>query len=49
MDFENVIVDKDNPIAVITLNRPQLNALSYGLFKDLSWPCRNSIGTTMCA
>jgi enoyl-CoA hydratase len=36
MDFENVIVDKDNPIAVITLNRPaQLNALSYGLFKDL--------------
>jgi enoyl-CoA hydratase len=37
MDFENVIVDKDNPIAVITLNRPaQLNALSYGLVKDLS-------------
>jgi len=37
MDFENVIVDKDNPIAVVTLNRPaQLNALSYGLVKDLS-------------
>lgn len=37
MNFENVIVDKDNPIAVITLNRPaQLNALSYGLVKDLS-------------
>jgi enoyl-CoA hydratase len=37
MDFENVIVEKDNPIAVVTLNRPQqLNALSYGLVKDLS-------------
>jgi enoyl-CoA hydratase len=37
MNFENVIVDKDNPVAVITLNRPaQLNALSYGLVKDLS-------------
>ena len=37
MDFENVIVEKDNPIAVVILNRPaQLNALSYGLVKDLS-------------
>jgi enoyl-CoA hydratase len=37
MDFENVIVEKDGVIAVVTLNRPQqLNALSYGLFKDLS-------------
>jgi enoyl-CoA hydratase len=37
MDFENVIVEKDGPIAVVTLNRPpQLNALSYGLVKDLS-------------
>jgi enoyl-CoA hydratase len=37
MTFENVIVDKDGAIAVVTLNRPQaLNALSYGLVKDLS-------------
>ena len=37
MDFDNVIVDKDGHTAVITLNRPQaLNALSYGLVKDLS-------------
>ena len=37
MDFENVIVEKDGALAVITLNRPQsLNALSYGLVKDLS-------------
>ena len=37
MDFENVIVEKDNPIAVVILNRPaQLNALSYGVVKDLS-------------
>jgi enoyl-CoA hydratase len=37
MDFENVIVEKDSAVAVVTLNRPQqLNALSYALFKDLS-------------
>jgi len=37
MDFENVIVEKDGFIAVVTLNRPQqLNALSYDLVKDLS-------------
>jgi len=36
MNFENVIVEKDGAIAVVTLNRPQaLNALSYGLAKDL--------------
>jgi enoyl-CoA hydratase len=38
MDFENVIVEKDGAVAVVTLNRPQqLNALSYGLVKDLSF------------
>jgi enoyl-CoA hydratase len=37
MNYENVIVEKDRAIAVITLNRPQaLNALSYALVKDLS-------------
>jgi enoyl-CoA hydratase len=37
MNFENVLAEKDRPIAVITLNRPQaLNALSYALIKDLS-------------
>ena len=37
MNFENVLVEKDGVIAVVTLNRPQaLNALSYGLVKDLS-------------
>ncbi|MGH7855601.1 MAG: enoyl-CoA hydratase-related protein [Candidatus Binatia bacterium] len=37
MNFENVIVEKDGAIAVVTLNRPQaLNALSYALVKDLS-------------
>lgn len=37
MNFENVIVDKDGAIGVVTLNRPQaLNALSYALVKDLS-------------
>lgn len=37
MDYQNVLVEKDGPIAVITLNRPQqLNALSYDLVKDLS-------------
>ena len=37
MQFENVIVEKNAPIAIITLHRPQqLNALSYALVKDLS-------------
>jgi enoyl-CoA hydratase len=37
MTFENVIVEKDSTVGVVTLNRPQaLNALSYGLVKDLS-------------
>ena len=37
MNYENVIVAKDGSIALVTLNRPQaLNALSYGLVKDLS-------------
>lgn len=37
MKFENVIVEQDGAIGVVTLNRPQaLNALSYGLVKDLS-------------
>ena len=36
MEFETVIVERDGAIAVVTLNRPQqLNALSYGLVKDL--------------
>ncbi|HEX9787175.1 MAG TPA: enoyl-CoA hydratase-related protein, partial [Candidatus Binatia bacterium] len=37
MTYEYVIVEKDAPVAVVTLNRPQaLNALSYALVKDLS-------------
>jgi enoyl-CoA hydratase len=37
MEYENVIVARDGAVAVVTLNRPQaLNALSYGLVKDLS-------------
>ncbi|HWO41923.1 MAG TPA: enoyl-CoA hydratase-related protein [Candidatus Eisenbacteria bacterium] len=36
MRFDHVLVDRDGPVAVVTLNRPQqLNALSYGLIKDL--------------
>ena len=37
MKFENVLVEKEGAVAVVTLNRPQaLNALSYALVKDLS-------------
>ena len=37
MNFDNVTVEKDGAIGVVTLNRPQaLNALSYALVKDLS-------------
>jgi enoyl-CoA hydratase len=36
MDLENVIVDRDGEIGLVTLNRPQqLNALSYALVKDI--------------
>jgi enoyl-CoA hydratase len=36
MSYENVLVEKDEAIAVVTLHRPQqLNALSYDLVKDL--------------
>ncbi|HUK40239.1 MAG TPA: enoyl-CoA hydratase-related protein [Candidatus Acidoferrales bacterium] len=36
MSYENVLVEQDGAVAVVTLNRPQqLNALSYGLVKDL--------------
>ncbi len=37
MEYQNVLVEKDGAIGVITLNRPQqLNALSYELVKDLA-------------
>jgi len=37
MNFENVVVERDGAMGVVTLNRPQaLNALSYGLVKDLA-------------
>jgi len=37
MSFENILVDKNGAIATVTLNRPQqLNALSYGLVKDVA-------------
>ena len=36
MEFENILVDTDGPVATITLNRPEkLNALSVGLRADL--------------
>src|ERR1043166_567811 len=36
MAYENVLVETEGSIATVTLNRPQqLNALSYGLLKDL--------------
>ena len=35
MDFENLTVETDGPVATITLNRPnKLNALSAGLMAD---------------
>ena len=37
MEYKTVLIEKEAPLAVITLNRPQqLNALSYDLVKDLS-------------
>jgi enoyl-CoA hydratase len=37
MEFQNAIVERDGAVGIVTMNRPQaLNALSYGLVKDLS-------------
>ncbi len=37
MSYEFILAEKDGPIGVVTLNRPpQLNALSYGLVKELA-------------
>jgi enoyl-CoA hydratase len=37
MSYENIAVEKDEAIGIVTLNRPQqLNALSYGLVKELA-------------
>jgi len=37
MNYENVVVEKDGAVGIITLNRPQqLNALSYDLVKELA-------------
>ena len=36
MEFENILVDTDGPVATITLNRPEkLNAMSDALRADL--------------
>ena len=37
MSYEYILVEKEGPVAIVTLNRPQqLNALSYGLVKELA-------------
>ena len=37
MSYEFILVEKDGAVGIVTLNRPQqLNALSYGLVKELS-------------
>ncbi len=37
MDFQNILVAREGPVGIVTLNRPkQLNALSYDLIKELS-------------
>lgn len=37
MSYEYILVERDGPIGIVTLNRPQqLNALSYGLIKELA-------------
>ena len=37
MDFQNILVAREEPVGIVTLNRPkQLNALSYDLIRELS-------------
>jgi enoyl-CoA hydratase len=42
VNYENILVEKDGAIGTITLNRPQqLNALSYGLVRELALAMEN--------
>ena len=42
LDYDNLLVDIDGPVATITLNRPeQLNAMSRGLLADLERALRD--------
>ena len=37
MSYEFILVEREGPVAIVTLNRPQqLNAISYGLIKELA-------------
>jgi len=37
VSYEYILVEREGPVAIVTLNRPQqLNALSYGLIKELA-------------
>lgn len=37
MSYEHIVVERDGPVAIVTMNRPQqMNALSYGLVKELA-------------
>ena len=37
MSYETILVEREGPVAIVTLNRPQqLNALAYGLVKELT-------------
>ena len=37
MSYETILVEREGPVAIVTLNRPQqLNALSYGLVRELT-------------
>lgn len=37
MSYEYLLVEREGPVAIVTLNRPQqLNALAYGLVKELA-------------
>jgi len=37
VSYEFILVEREGPVAIVTLNRPQqLNALSYGLIKELA-------------
>ena len=37
MSYEHIVVEREGPVAIVTMNRPQqMNALSYGLVKELA-------------
>ena len=41
MEFDNILLEKTDKIAIITLNRPPMNPLSISLLQDVNLAIEN--------